>query len=63
MGLRLNWNGGIMGFERMGQWAIDISHSKMKELSKIIPLISTFQCSIIPLFHVRGKTKGLDKYF
>jgi hypothetical protein len=44
MGLRLNWNGGIMGFERMGQWAIDISHSKMKELSKIIPLISTFQC-------------------
>jgi hypothetical protein len=36
MGLRLNWNGGIMGFERMGQWAIDISHSKMKELSKII---------------------------
>jgi hypothetical protein len=47
------WNGGILGFERMGQEVNDIYHSKMKELGKIISLISTFQSSIIPLFPAR----------
>ena len=64
------WNYGIMGFERMGQWIIDISHLKMKGLNEIIPSISTplktgsstFHYSTIPLFHVRGEISGLDKY-
>jgi hypothetical protein len=51
-----------MGFERMGEWIIDLHHLKIKGLNEIIPLKSIFQSSNIPLFHVRGKILGLDKY-
>jgi hypothetical protein len=49
------WNDGIMGFEEMGQWIIDIFHLKMKELDEITALISIFQSSIIPLFQSAGQ--------
>ncbi len=70
IGMLEYWNYGIMGFERMELWIIDISHLKMKGLNEIIPSISTplkkgsstLHYSNIPLFHVRGKILGLDKY-
>jgi len=67
IGMLEYWNDGIMGFLRMVYRYV---HLKMKGLNEKIPLISTspntgfstFQSSIILLFHVRGKISDPDKH-
>ena len=60
------WNDGIMGSGKMGQWFIgkirlDMEIKNVNRLGNVL-LKSTFQYSIIPSFHVRGKTSGLKNY-
>ena len=68
-----NWNDGIMGSGKKGRWFIgkipldmEIDIVIDKELSfnpakYYSGLKSTFQYSTIPLFHVRGRSSGLEK--
>jgi len=68
------WNDGILGFGKMAYWVIgkiplDTEPGSLYIFSfllKPIPLktgSSTFHYSIIPLFHARGKSSRLEKYF
>jgi len=56
---------GILGFGKLGFWFIGKIHLHMGGnmlRNENSPLKSTFQYSTIPLFHVRGKTSGLEKH-
>jgi hypothetical protein len=59
------WNSGIMGSGKMEKWVIGkipLDREVNKVNIRITSLLKqTFQYSTIPLFHVRGRSSGLEK--
>jgi len=57
------WNTGIMGSGRLGQWFVGKTLLTRKLINEKLPLKPTFHYSIIPLFQMQGKNSSLNKFF
>jgi len=63
VGMLEYWNTGILGFGKMESWVIVKFLLTGIKYRNVIFFKLSFQYSIIPIFHIRGKRKNLKKSY